>query len=83
MKMKMVSGRRRQDMASEVTASGALYLFRWEYFLRYKEIYHDRYEVYGHMKEDPYGLEIDDPLDLQWAQFLVKNGYIDISIWKC
>jgi CMP-N,N'-diacetyllegionaminic acid synthase len=80
-KMHQVSALRRQDMEREYTPSGALYLFRWEYFRRYKDIYHDREGTFGYLMESPYWLEIDEPIDLQWAEFLIDRGYIDLSHW--
>ncbi len=80
-KMSQVSTRRRQDMDEEFTASGALYLFRWEYFRCYKNIYHDREGAFGYIMESPYWLEIDEPIDLQWAEFLIERGHIDQNYW--
>jgi len=80
-KMKQVHTSRRQDMEQEYTASGALYLFRWEYFRRHKDIYHDREGVFGYLIESPYWLEIDEPIDLQWAEFIIEHGYIDLNHW--
>ena len=28
-----------------------------------------------------YSVEIDEPIDLEWARFLYKNKYIDVKYW--
>ena len=73
---------RRQGMQAEYTANGALYLMRWDYLKQFRDIYHDRDGSFGYIMDEPYGLEIDHPIDLQWARFLVQTGMIDISHWK-
>jgi len=73
---------RRQDGETEFTAAGGLYLFRWEYFRKHKDIYHDRLATFGLQIEQPYCLEIDQPIDLAYAEFLIERGFVDQKIWK-
>ena len=76
------SAGRRQSMPREFTMNGALYLFRWGYFRRHEWIYHDRDGVYAHVMDRFHSVEIDDPVDLAWAEFLVERGYVSMSDWR-
>ena len=73
---------RRQDVAQEYTMNGGLYLFRWDFFKKHKKIYYDPDNTYGYLMDRHHSIEIDEPIDLQWVEFLVSNGYVDISHWK-
>ena len=73
---------RRQDVAQEYTMNGGLYLFRWDFFKKHRAIYHDPDNTFGYVMDRHYSIEIDEPIDLQWVEFLVANGYIDISHWQ-
>jgi len=73
---------RRQLMPKEVTMNGALYVFRWEYFMKHQWIYHDISGVYGYLMDEYHSTEIDEPIDLEWARFIVEKGYIDQGEWK-
>lgn len=69
----------RQTLGPEYTMNGALYLFQWDYFKRHQWIYHDR--VYGYEMDRFHSVEIDEPIDLLWAEFLVNQGYVSLSDW--
>lgn len=71
----------RQTLPKEVTMNGALYVFTWDYFKEHQWIYHDRESVYGYVMDDLYSVEIDELIDLAWAEFLVDKGFIDVSEW--
>lgn len=73
---------RRQDLPEEYTMNAALYLFRWDFFRKYKSLYRDRDGTYGYVMEPHYSVEIDTLDDLLWAEFLVEKGYIDLSCWN-
>jgi len=73
---------RRQDTRPEYTMNGALYLFKWDLFKEHHTMYVDRENTYGYVMDRYHSIEIDEPIDLQWARFLVDNGYIDLSYWK-
>ncbi len=81
-KMKATTAYRRQDAAPEYTMNGALYLFRWDYFKAHRNIYFSEKGVYGYVMPDEYSIEIDEPRDLYFAEFLVERKIVDISIWK-
>jgi CMP-N,N'-diacetyllegionaminic acid synthase len=75
------SAGRRQSMPREFTMNGALYLFRWEYFRQHEWIYHDRDGVYAHLMDRFHSVEIDEPVDLAWAEFLAERGYVSTADW--
>ena len=73
---------RRQDQPHEYTMNGALYLFRWDFFKKHRQIYGDRENTYGYIMPQVYSLEIDEAMDYVYAQFMIERGYIDLSYWK-
>jgi CMP-N,N'-diacetyllegionaminic acid synthase len=73
---------RRQDTKPEYTMNGALYLFKWELFKEHHTMYVDRENTYGYIMDREHSIEIDEPIDLQWAEFLVERGLIDMSNWR-
>jgi len=75
-------GVRRQDFEPEYTMNGALYLFKWNFFKEHKAIYKDREKTFGYVMDRHYSIEIDEMVDLHWAEFLVNNGYVDLSYWQ-
>lgn len=79
-KAKLAQQGRRQDLERECAPNGALYLFKWEYFKEFQNIYHDN--VFGHMMDPLYSIEIDSPIDLHWAEFLVKENIVSLSDWQ-
>ena len=72
----------RQTLGQEYTMNGALYLFRWDYFKQHQWIYQDREGVYGHVMDRFHSVEIDEPVDLAWAEFLVAGGYVPLAPWR-
>ena len=80
--MQALEGMRRQDVAQEYTMNGALYLFKWDYFKEHRAIYRDREKSYGYPMDRHYSIEIDQEIDLEWVEFLVANGHVDLSHWN-
>jgi len=76
------SNLRRQDQRPEYTMNAALYLFRWNYFMNHRRIYADPSSSYGYPMPDEYSIEIDSPIDLAWAEFLVEKGHLDMTPWR-
>lgn len=72
----------RQTLGKEYTMNGALYLFRWDYFKQYQWIYQDRDRVFGQVMDRFHSVEIDEPVDLAWAEFLVQQGYVPLDPWQ-
>ena len=73
---------RRQDMTKEYTMNGALYLFKWDFFKQHRTIYQDREKSFGYVMDRYHSIEIDEMIDLQWVEFVVNNGYVDMTSWK-
>ena len=67
---------RRQEEAGEITPSGGFYISKWDAFLRLKSFYSDR--ALSFVLPDPYGLEIDEPMDWLWAEFLIREKIIRV-----
>lgn len=81
-KIKDMKSMRRQDMPQEYTPSGVLYLFKWEFFKKHKAIYKDRERSFGYLMDPYYSVEIDEMIDLAWAEFLLEKGYVDLAYWR-
>lgn len=73
---------RRQTLGQEYTMNGALYLFKWDYFKQHQWIYQDRDKVFGYVMDRFHSVEIDEPVDLAWAEFLASRGYVPLDSWR-
>lgn len=80
-KIQSLTSVQRQASEPEFTMNGALYLFRWDYFREYRNIYADRLRTFGLVMPDAYSVEIDELRDLNFAEFLVEKGQVDLSHW--
>ena len=69
-------------LPQEYTMNAALYLIRWDFFKRYGRIYYNGSETYGYPMDPHYSIEIDDPIDLHVAEFMVERGYVEIAHWR-
>lgn len=69
--------KRRQDELPEITPSGCFYFAKWDRFKKNQSFYTDR--TYAFLVENIYSIEIDEPLDLLWAEFLLEKSLIDLS----
>ena len=74
--------RRRQDMPADYTMNGALYLFGWDFFKQRQDFYADPQQTYGYVMDAYSSVDIDEPVDLVWAQFLVDNQLVDMNEWR-
>jgi CMP-N-acetylneuraminic acid synthetase len=72
----------RPVLRPEYTMNAALYLFRWDYFRQSGMIYGDRERTYAHVMDPHYSIEIDEPIDLHQAEFMIERGYIDMTNWR-
>ena len=68
---------RRQDLKREITPSGGFYIAKWSAFKRDKSFYTER--TLSFLLPDINGLEIDEPLDWVWAEFLIEKGMINAT----
>jgi CMP-N-acetylneuraminic acid synthetase len=65
---------RRQELEREITPSGGFYISKWETFKRNKTFYTEKTLAY--LLPDINGLEIDEYIDLLWAEFLIEKKVI-------
>lgn len=73
---------RRQAFETEYTMNGALYLIDWEGLKKTGKIYSDAETTYGHVMDRAHSAEIDAPMDLRFAEFLVESRDVDMSHWQ-
>jgi N-acylneuraminate cytidylyltransferase/CMP-N,N'-diacetyllegionaminic acid synthase len=81
-KMNAWQAQGRPPLAAEYTMNAALYLVRWDYFKRTGRLYGDRDRSYGYVMDPHYSIEIDHPIDLHEAEFMVEHGYVDMANWR-
>lgn len=72
----------RQSLRPNYTMNGAFYLLDWRHFLQARRRYVDAEHSYGVVMDEFHSVEIDAPIDLAWAQFLVDRGYVDPAPWQ-
>ena len=73
---------RRQDLESRWTLNGAFYLMRMDYFQKAKTRYAAPDTSLGLPMPAERSVNIDEPLDLDFARFLAESGRIDLTPWK-
>lgn len=61
----------RQSFDKEITPSGGFYISKWNAFLELKSFYTET--TLSYLLDDISGLEIDEPLDWQFAEFIVEK----------
>lgn len=72
--IKLNATARRQDAKKEITPSGGFYIAKWSAFLENKTFYTNKtipYELQGGEE-----LEIDEPIDFTWAEFMIENQLV-------
>lgn len=66
----------RQKFNKQITPSGGFYISRWNKFLQNKTFYTNK--TLGLLVDEISGLEIDEPLDFLFAQYIIeKNKFIN------
>lgn len=68
---------RRQDEQVEVTPSGGFYIAKWDSFRKHQSFYTDFTMPY--LVPDESALEIDEPVDWAWAEFMIDRKLIDLG----
>jgi CMP-N,N'-diacetyllegionaminic acid synthase len=61
----------RQEFKRQITPSGGFYIAKWESFLLDKTFYTSKTLAY--LVNEIAGLEIDEPIDFEFAEFLVNR----------
>ncbi len=65
---------RRQEEKGEITPSGGFYIAKWGYFMKSKTFYSSR--TLSYRLPEVHGLEIDEPIDWCWAEFLLAKHLV-------
>ena len=73
-KFNLSSKLRRQDRTDEITPSGGFYISKWNSFLKNKTFYTEK--TLQFQVSDFHGIEIDEPVDWLWAEFLLEKSII-------
>jgi CMP-N-acetylneuraminic acid synthetase len=69
----------RQAFKKEITPSGGFYISRWNSFLNFKTFYTKR--TIGYEVNDISGIEIDEPFDWQFAEFIIEKQFFNKRIF--
>lgn len=72
----------RQSLHPNYTMNGAFYLLDWKHFRQVGRRYADPENSYGVVMDEFHSIEIDTPIDLAWAQFLIDHGHVDLAPWR-
>lgn len=64
----------RQVFGKEITPSGGFYISKWKDFLENKSFYSSK--TLSYLVDDISGLEIDEPIDWQFAEFIINSKYL-------
>ena len=68
----------RQAFKREITPSGGFYISRWDNFLSSKTFYTKK--TLGYEVDEIAGIEIDEPLDWSFAEFIIEKKLFNKSI---
>jgi len=71
-----------RELPKEYTMNGAFYLAKWDFLKKHRSFFADEERTYGCVMDRYHSVDIDEVVDLRWAEFLVKNGYVDMSHWQ-
>jgi CMP-N,N'-diacetyllegionaminic acid synthase len=67
----------RQHQSKEITPSGGFYISKWDAFRKNRGFYTVRTLAYEVPEQS--ALEIDEPIDWMWAEFLIEKGIVNIN----
>lgn len=68
----------RQNFSKQITPSGGFYISRWDSFLEQRSFY--TCKTLGFLVDNISGLEIDEPIDFSFANFLIETNIINIDV---
>jgi N-acylneuraminate cytidylyltransferase/CMP-N,N'-diacetyllegionaminic acid synthase len=68
----------RQNFKQQITPSGGFYISRWNSFLLNKTFYSEK--TIGFLVDEISGLEIDEPIDFYFANFLIEKNIIKNNV---
>jgi len=81
-KLISIKNTNRQSKAPQFTMNGTFYLFPWNVLRDHETIYWDRAGSHGIVMEPERSIEIDEEMDLVWAEFLVERGIVSMDPWS-
>lgn len=67
----------RQHQSKEITPSGGFYISKWDAFRKNRGFYTVRTMAYEVPEQS--ALEIDEPIDWMWAEFLIEKGIVNTN----
>jgi CMP-N-acetylneuraminic acid synthetase len=76
-RLSKVHSHARQNFGKEITPSGGFHITKWDSFKKSKTFFTQKTLSYFIRSENE--LEIDEPVDWNFAEFILKNGLIKIS----
>ena len=68
----------RQNFVKQITPSGGFYISRWNNFLHNKTFYTKN--SLGFFVDEISGIEIDEPIDFLFAQFLIEKNKFNLDV---
>jgi N-acylneuraminate cytidylyltransferase/CMP-N,N'-diacetyllegionaminic acid synthase len=68
----------RQNFSKQITPSGGFYISRWDSFFEQRSFY--TCKTLGFLVDNIAGLEIDEPIDFSFANFLIETNIINIDV---
>ena len=68
----------RQEFEKEITPSAGFYIAKWDAFKKHKTFYTEKTMSYFVPVENE--LEIDEPIDWLWAEFLLEKKIVTNKI---
>lgn len=77
--IKELNSVRRQDMPTEYTMNGCMYIAKWEYFKENQSFHSENSMPY--IMDEKNSIEIDSMFNYEMARFMVEKGIIDIEKW--
>lgn len=69
--LKNLTGLGRQNFKKQITPSGGFYIAKWHFFLDDQTFYTPK--TMGFLVDDIAALEIDEPIDVEFAQFIASR----------
>lgn len=72
----------RQALGANYTMNGGFYLLNWQHFRKARRRYSDPEGSYGIVMDEFHSIEIDEPIDLEWAQHVIDQGLVKTTPWE-
>jgi CMP-N,N'-diacetyllegionaminic acid synthase len=76
-RLSMMHSHARQNFGKEITPSGGFHMAKWDSFKKSKTFFTQK--TLSYLVESANELEIDEPLDWNFAEFILQKGLININ----